>query len=91
VSPQRAATDGLDHASDAIAHPEGGASALVRIRDQCQHGCRGRASAENIARMTARRAIALSWALTVLMSCIAAVFLVLGPGRPLPSVLNVLP
>jgi signal transduction histidine kinase len=35
--------------------------------------------------MTARRAIALSWALTVLMSCVAAVFLVLGPGRPLPG------
>jgi signal transduction histidine kinase len=33
--------------------------------------------------MTARRASALSWALTVLMSAAAAVFLVLGPGRPL--------
>ena len=35
--------------------------------------------------MTGRRASALCWALTVLMAAAAAVFLVLGPGRPLPD------
>src|SRR5215218_3239380 len=35
--------------------------------------------------MNGRRASALSWAFTVLMSAAAAVFLVLGPGRPLPN------
>lgn len=35
--------------------------------------------------MRGRRASALVWASTVLMSAAAAVFLVLGPGRPLPD------
>jgi signal transduction histidine kinase len=35
--------------------------------------------------MNGRRASALCWALTVLMAAAAAVFLVLGPGRPLPD------
>ena len=35
--------------------------------------------------MNGRRASALCWGLTMLMAAAAAVFLVLGPGRPLPS------
>jgi signal transduction histidine kinase len=35
--------------------------------------------------MNGRRASALSWILTVLMAAAAAVFVVLGPGRPLPN------
>jgi signal transduction histidine kinase len=35
--------------------------------------------------MNGRRASALSWAFTVLMAAPAGVFLVLGPGRPLPN------
>src|SRR5215218_2018253 len=35
--------------------------------------------------MNGRRASALSWAFTVLMAAAAGVFLVLGPGRPLPN------
>ena len=35
--------------------------------------------------MNARRAGAIAWILTVLMSVAAGVFLVLGPGRPLPN------
>jgi signal transduction histidine kinase len=35
--------------------------------------------------MNGRRASALSWVLTVLMAAAAGVFLVLGPGRPLPD------
>ena len=35
--------------------------------------------------MNGRRASALCWGLTMLMAATAAVFLVLGPGRPLPA------
>jgi signal transduction histidine kinase len=35
--------------------------------------------------MIGRRASALSWAITVLLSAAALVFLLLGPGRPLPD------
>src|SRR5919197_6184070 len=35
--------------------------------------------------MNARRGSALAWAVTVAMVAAAGVFLVLGPGRPLPN------
>jgi signal transduction histidine kinase len=35
--------------------------------------------------MDARRAVAVSWVLTVLVAAAAGVFVVLGPGRPLPD------
>jgi signal transduction histidine kinase len=66
----------------------GPAYALALTAAPRRHGCRAGVRAEMIAhvlRASLRPAVALLWGLTVVLAAAGAVFLVLGPGRPIPE------